>query len=108
MSISESISIRPFADSDAQAVRSVAERDSSTVPAGVLLVAEVDGEVRAALSLDTGESVADPFAASLALVDLLRTRARQLSGGRVPRRRRHRGLVHRSPSAEAARSAVTI
>jgi hypothetical protein len=103
-----SISIRPFVDSDAQAVRSVAERDSNTVPAGVLLVAEVDGEVRAALSLDTGESVADPFAPSQVLVDLLRTRARQLTGAHPPRRRRRRGLVHRSPSAEAARSAVTI
>ena len=75
----DSISIRPFTDSDARAVRAVAQRDSSTVPAGMLLVAEVGGPVRAALSLDTGDVVADPFALSAKLVDLLRARARQLT-----------------------------
>jgi hypothetical protein len=74
----ESILIRPFAEADAQTVRVVAQRDSSAVPAGSLLVGEVDGEVRAVLSLDTGDVVADPFAPSAALVDLLRTRAAQL------------------------------
>jgi hypothetical protein len=108
MTGSASISIRPFADADAQAVRSVAERDSSIVPAGVLLVAEVDGELRAALSLDSGEVVADPFAPSKAMVELLRVRAGQLSGGRAARRRRRRGLRDRSPAAEAARSPVPV
>lgn len=101
-----SISIRPFADSDAAAVREVAQRDSSLVPAGLLLVAEVDGAVRAALSLDTGEVVADPFFPSNALVDLLRTRARQL-GGRRPCRRRRWGLPAHTPVASAARSTAT-
>ena len=43
-------------------------------------MAEVAGEVQAALSLDTGESVADPFRPTAALVDLLRLRARQSPG----------------------------
>jgi hypothetical protein len=106
-SASQSIAIRPFADSDARAVRAVAQRDSSTVPAGVLLVAEVDGEVRAALSLDSGEVVADPFAPSAALVDLLRTRARQLHGGKL-RRRRRRGLPARTPAGHATRAPAPI
>jgi hypothetical protein len=101
-----SISIRPFADHDAQAVRVVAQRDSSTVPAGALLVAAVDGQVRAVLSLDTGEVVADPFAPSVALVDLLHTRARQLDGR--PVRRRRRGLLERRPAADAVRSPVAL
>jgi hypothetical protein len=104
----QSISIRPFADSDAQAVRGVAERDSSVVPAGVLLVAEVDGQVRAVLSLDTGEVVADPFAPSAALMDLLHARARQLNGGRRPSRRRGRGLLARTPAGEAVRAPAAI
>jgi hypothetical protein len=103
MTDSTSISIRPFADSDAQAVRVVAQRDSSIVPAGVLLVAEVDGEVRAALSLDTAEVVADPFAHSAVLVDLLRTRARQLTGSR-PHRLRRRGLLDRGRTREPIRT----
>ena len=35
----------------------------------------MDGEVRAALSLDDGGSIADPFHRSLELVELLRARA---------------------------------
>ena len=54
MATTDSISIRPFADSDARAVREIAQRDSSTVPAGMLLVAEVGGRVRAVLSPGPG------------------------------------------------------
>src|SRR4051794_32844093 len=53
----------------------VAALDSARVPRSPLLVAEIDGEIRAALSLDDGSSVADPFHSSLDLVDLLRARA---------------------------------
>ena|SRR5688500_6670109 len=108
MASTDSISIRSFTDSDARAVRVVAQRDSSTVPAGMLLVAEVGGRVRAALSLDTGEVVADPFAPSAELVDLLRARARQLNGR--PARRRRRGLVARrqAPPCEPVRSPAVI
>jgi hypothetical protein len=73
-----SIAIHLFGDADLAAVRSVAERDSRPVPEGALLVAEVDGEVAAALSLATGEVVADPFRPTSAVVDMLRLRARQL------------------------------
>ena len=83
----EAILIRPVAGSDEPAVRAVAERDSSIVPPGRLLVAEVDGQIRAVLSLDTGEIAADPFAPSAAPVDLLRARARQLSWGKPSRRK---------------------
>jgi hypothetical protein len=62
----------------------VAALDSARVPRSPLLVAEVDGEIRAALSLEDGRSVADPFHASLDLVDLLRTRAD--AAERSPRR----------------------
>ena len=106
MATTDSISIRPFADSDARAVREVAQRDSSTVPAGMLLVAEAGGRVRAVLSLDTGEVVADPFAPSAELVDLLRARARQLDGR--PVRRRRRGLFARTPACEPVRTTAAI
>jgi hypothetical protein len=108
IAVPDPILIRPFTDSDAQAVREVAQRDSSVVPPGVLLVAEVEGQVRAALSLDTGEVVADPFAPSAAPVDLLRARARQLNGGRRPPRRRGRGLFAHNPAADAVRSPTAI
>jgi hypothetical protein len=77
---STDISIRLSQAGDAPALRRVAERDSRLLPGGRLLVAEVAGDVQAALSLETGESVADPFRPTAALVALLRIRARQTTG----------------------------
>ena len=72
------ITIRPLREEDATAVERLAELDSAPVPPGRLLVAEVDGEVEAALAVETGEAVADPFAASAETVSLLHVRAEQL------------------------------
>ena len=59
-----------------------------------VLVAEVDGSVEAALALDGGLSVADPFRHSAPDLQLLSMRARQLVGD-APRRRGHRlGVLH--------------
>ena len=74
---STDISIRLAEAADMPALRRVAQRDSRLLPPGDLLVAEAQGEVQAALSLQTGESVADPFRPTAALVDLLQLRARQ-------------------------------
>ena len=82
------ISIRLAAAADVPALRRVAERDSRLLPPGDLLVAEAQGEVQAALSLQTGEFVADPFRPTAAMVELLKLRARQSSrGGRGTRGR---------------------
>jgi hypothetical protein len=53
----------------------IAALDSARVPAAPLLVAEVDGQVRAALSVDDGKTIADPFHATRDLLDLLRAHA---------------------------------
>ena len=69
------IVIRRAEPADAAALRRVAALDSARVPDGALLVAEVDGAVRAALSVTTGEHVSDPFFPTSELVELLATRA---------------------------------
>jgi hypothetical protein len=74
------ISIRLAETADLAALQRVAERDSRLLPGGRLLLAEVAGEVRAALSLDTGDAVADPFRPTAELVELLRIRARHQPG----------------------------
>lgn len=83
-----SIVIRPARRDDFVALWSVASLDSALVPPEPLLVAEADGEIAAALSLATGEVIADPFRWTTGAVDLLRFRASQIprSDGR-PRRR---------------------
>jgi hypothetical protein len=74
---------------DAEAIVRLAVLDSARAPRMPVLLAEVGGELRAALSLADGAAVADPFHPSVPLVELLRARARQLEG-EMPRRRRRR------------------
>jgi len=77
------------ADRDGALAR-VAARDSAELPPGPWLVAEVEGEALAALSLANGELVADPFSRTAELRALLELRAMQLRG-RAGRRRREHG-----------------
>jgi hypothetical protein len=76
---------RAYAD-DAVALSRLAALDSAAVPDGPLLLAEVDGELRAALSLSNGSAVADPFYPTLGLLDLLRTHATVTAPAQAPRR----------------------
>jgi hypothetical protein len=66
-----------------EGVLRLAGLDSARVPETPLLLAEVDGQPRAALSLSDGSAIADPFHPSAELIDLLRMRAQ---AGRTPRR----------------------
>jgi hypothetical protein len=72
----EPISIRSTTDADRERLARLAERDSGVVPREPLLVAEASGEVRAAISLADGRTIADPFHPTADLVALLRARAR--------------------------------
>lgn len=74
--------------------RSAGELLADAAADHAVLVAEVDGSLEAALALDGGLAVADPFRATALDLQLLAIRARQL-GGDVPRRRGHRlGVLH--------------
>jgi hypothetical protein len=77
------VTIRYAFPDDAHALARLAALDSSQVPAGPLLVADVEGELRAALSLSSGAVIADPFERTVALVELLLARGRQLRGAPV-------------------------
>ncbi len=73
------IAIRLARPADHEPLRELAGLADRVLPCrDVLLLAEADGAVVAALSLSTGEIVTDPFRATLDLVELLRLRARQL------------------------------
>jgi hypothetical protein len=84
---SPDVTIRYARPDDALALLDLADLDSSTAPRGIVLVAEVDGRLWAAHSLDDGHAVADPFHPTGELSFLLAERARQLSSAsRAPRR----------------------
>ncbi|MGB9184136.1 MAG: hypothetical protein WCB67_08715 [Solirubrobacteraceae bacterium] len=87
-SISTPLMLRPAYGDDYPALARLAALDSADhVPARPLLVAEVDGVLRAALSLADGSSIADPFYPSARLVALLGTHASQEAAAVRPRER---------------------
>lgn len=90
----EGVTLRYAFPDDERAVARLAALDSAEVPAAPLLLAEVEGELWAALSLPDGRVIADPFRPTLALLALLRERGQQLSG--MPAERRWWALRSRS------------
>jgi hypothetical protein len=90
------LKIREARAADDAALRLLAALDGGRVPAGRVLVAEVDGEIVAAVPLAGGPAIADPFRRTSALVNLLGLRAAQLRGMERDRkrgRRRRRGFA---------------
>ena len=77
-----SVTLRVAVPADEAALRRLAELDSVARPAGRTLLAEVDGVPVAAIALERGDLVADPFVPTAEVVELLRTRAAQLTAAR--------------------------
>jgi hypothetical protein len=90
---SDSVTIRTAAADDEAALRRLADLDSTRVPDGPVLMAEIAGRPVAAISVLSGDSFADPFVPTLELRRLLELRASQLhlSSAEEPRRRGLRG-----------------
>ena len=82
------LTVRPAHPDDAATLARLAQLDEDAPLRGSALLAELDGLPVAALSLDDGRAVADPFVASAGAVSLLRLRAGQLARGPSPRRTR--------------------
>jgi hypothetical protein len=84
------ITIRRATEDDLPALRRLAQLDGARLPEGELLVAEVDGELRAALRVLDRAYVADPFFPSkelVALLDVRATRVRREEHSRTERAR---------------------
>jgi hypothetical protein len=71
------VTLRLAAGRDDAALEGLAQLDSSPLPPGPHLVAERDGRIEAAISLASGEMVADPFRRTAELRELLRCHAGQ-------------------------------
>jgi hypothetical protein len=78
--MAEEITIRRSTDADRDAIRRLAELDSRQVPRGPAMLGFVCDELRAAVALDDGASLADPFQPTAELVELLRVRANHRNG----------------------------
>jgi len=91
------ITIRYSTEADRPEIRRLAELDSRSVPGGDALLGFVDDELRAAVALDSGDAVADPFHPTAELVQLLRMRAGQQN--------RHLGFIRLRAWRHAAETA---
>jgi len=87
----DGVTIRYAFPDDARELARLAILDSRARPEGVVLVAVVGDELRAALAAD-GTVIADPFRRTADLVLLLRERARQLEAAHRHGRRQNRSL----------------
>ena len=92
MSHRDTIVIRSSTEHDAPALARLAALDSATPLSGTVLVAEVDGQMRAALPMSGSRAIADPFAHTEHLVELLRSHAAALDAAPA-RPRPARGLA---------------
>ena len=88
------VTIRPAYATDAGALSRLAQLDSRLVPSEPLLVAEVDGALRVAVSMSDGAVIADPFAPTADLAQMVRDHiARTAEPSRRRRLRSRPGLA---------------
>jgi hypothetical protein len=85
------VALRLAVADEADVIRRLADLDDAPVLEGQVLLALIDGQAVAALSLRDGRVVANPFLPTAETVALLRLRAEQLSGESP--RRRLRGIL---------------
>jgi len=87
------ITIRQACVDDEAAIMRLAALDSAPIPRAPLVLAEIDGELRVAVSVDDLAVIADPFHRTLELVALVQDHVdRTQRAARVPER-------HGSPTA---------
>src|SRR5919106_5190596 len=82
--VSEPITIRHSTNGDRAGVEELAELDGRPAPGGDTLLAEVNGTLWAAVGVEDGAAVADPFLPTGGVVWLLPIRAEQERGPRAP------------------------
>jgi hypothetical protein len=70
-----------YADDELTLARLAVLDSAAAPPPRPVLLAEVDGELRAALSLSDGGTIADPFFPTVDLLELLRVHAAALRSG---------------------------
>ena len=88
---SETLTIRMAVPADAEALRRLAQLDSVPTPGPApMLIAEVAGELLAAVPLYGGPPLTDPFHRTVELVALFTERTRQIAPPRHPPARRLR------------------
>jgi hypothetical protein len=87
------ITLRLAVPEDAHVLTELAQLDCAKVPPSPILMAEVGGQMRAAISLRDGSTIADPFQRTAPVRDLLAARAEHLRTDQPTRARRVRRVL---------------
>ena len=87
----DDVVLRRSTSQDAAALARLAQLDGAPRPVGDVLVAELGGEIVAAVPVEGGRAIADPFHPTAELVELLHARlaAKGAPSRRLPRLRPH-------------------
>lgn len=99
MKTPENITIRRAGAADGESLVRLAGLDSKHVPPGDFLVAEVDGDECAAVALESGELLADPFRPTAHICEMLRLRAARIREVESPDPVRKQGLAGMAAAA---------
>jgi hypothetical protein len=94
------VTIRKLSDNERGRVQLLAQLDTKPEPVGPWLGAEIEGRVLAVTSLETGETVSDPFSRTAELRAMLELRAAQIR--RRTNGRRRRFALRSVPESRAA------
>ena len=98
------LKVRTATDDDAPSLLRLARLDSKgRPPSGTIIVAEDRGVIVAAMAVEDGATIADPFRSTAPIVAMLRLRADQLNGT-GPRSRRTRLSLRRLRANPASAS----
>ena len=100
--MTEPITIRHSADGDRARVLELSELDGRPAPIGEVLLAEVGGKLWAAVGVEDGAAVSDPFEPAAEVVWLLQVRAEQERAKRAPGARGGRVMALRQPAGATA------
>jgi hypothetical protein len=79
-----SVTLRLATGEDDDAIARLAALYDRPLPSGPLLLADVDGELQAALTLTGAQELMEPYLPTAALVELLALRAKHLRGQMTP------------------------
>jgi hypothetical protein len=94
-----SVTLRIAGSADGAELLRLAQLDSRPLPPGPHLIAERDGRADAALSLASGETVADPFRPTADLCELLHRHAKTAA---APLDASHSAALRKPPILKAA------
>lgn len=105
---SQAITIRPATAADTVALERLAQLDSAPSLTGSVLIAECGADALAAIEIDSGTAVADPFRRTAGITSILTLRRQALVGVQGRKRWRRFRIRHHRHAERAGLAAADV